>query len=272
MRSQNLNLGNISDLDRAEYFKAVQNAQNGDLGDKDGYDCAKCNNRGFVWEIEKEPPYNEYTIPCDCMKVRANIRRMKRSGLESALKRCKFESYEDKEDWQKSIKQKAVEFVKNADSLEAKWFFVGGGNGIGKTHLCTAIAREFLLSGKDVRYMRWVEDSQKLKGTVNEFGYLGAVAPYKTAKVLYVDDFLKVTKTSENEPSKADIRLAYEILDYRYQNRDLITIISSERHVNEIESIDSAVGSRIYELAKGYCLNVSKNKSRNYRLKGIEVI
>jgi DNA replication protein DnaC len=50
----------------------------------------------------------------------------------------------------------------------------------------------------------------------------------------------------------ADVNLAFEILNYRYVNRRLVTILSSEKTIEEILDIDEAVGSRIFERCKGH--------------------
>lgn len=271
----------MTDKEKAELRIELSNMDTGDLNEKDGYDCKQCLNRGYIWKLEErtgalgEPVYYEITSKCDCMKIRASIRRMKRSGLEPLLKRCTFDKYEAPEGWQTLLKEKAMAFPKNTETLENKWFFMGGGVGSGKTHLCTAIAREFLLQGKEVRYMLWVKNSQEMKAAVNDESYGEMLSALQNVEVLYIDDFFKPMKDERGNdlpPTKADIRLAYEIIDHRYQRRDLITIISSERHIHELEEIDSAVGSRIYEMTKQNAYNIAKTKERNYRLRDMEVI
>ena len=275
-------ISKMSDKELAEYRVELSNMDPGKLNEGDGYECQECLNRGFIWKLEErtgkdgEPVYVEVHSKCDCMKVRASIRRMKRSGLEPLLKRCTFDKYETTEAWQQSIKEKAMEFPKVSEQLENKWFFMGGGVGSGKTHLCTAVAREFLLQGKEVRYMLWVEEVAKLNAAVNdEAVYRKLIEPLKTVDVLYIDDFFKPVRDNrgqEMKPTQGDLKRAYEIIDYRYQHRDLITIISSERHIHELEEIDSAVGSRIYEMTKQNAYNIAKSKERNYRLRNMEVI
>lgn len=268
-------ISKMTPAERAEYKKELSNLAAGTLNEQDGYDCPLCLNRGYFWGYEDKPPYREFTTDCKCKKIRASIRRMKRSGLEPVLKRCTFENFYTDEEWQSVIKIHAMAFPKNADDLENKWFFIGGGVGSGKTHLCTAMSREFLLQGKEVRYMLWVKHSQELKTLVNEPEYAEKLAELQKVDVLYIDDFFKPMRDDRGNvlpPTKADIRLAYEIIDYRYQHRDLITIISSERHTHELEELDSAVGSRIYEMTKENAYNIAKVKDRNYRLRDMVVI
>ena len=272
----------ISDMSEDELVQMRIDSENNKPGNLEGYDCKKCLNRGFYYKMDKrvfkvgdEPRPYEVQVPCDCMKVRSSIRRMKRSGLEPLLKRCTFDKYEATEAWQQTIKEKAMEFPKVSEELENKWFFIGGGVGSGKTHLCTAIARDFLLQGKEVRYMLWVKHSQELKAAVNDESYGEMLADLQSVEVLYIDDFFKPMKDDRGKdlpPTRADIRLAYEIINHRYQHRDLITIISSERHIHELEEVDSAVGSRIYEMTRQNAYNIAKSKDRNYRLRDMEII
>ena len=47
----------------------------------------------------------------------------------------------------------------------------------------------------------------------------------------------------------------------------MITIVSSERNISEILKIDEAVGSRIYERAKEYCLIIEADPDKNFRIR-----
>jgi DNA replication protein DnaC len=118
----------------------------------------------------------------------------------------------------------------------------------------------------DAHYMRWRDDSTRIKASVGDYKeYARLVEPLKEVDVLYIDDFFK---TNSGEPTIADVNLAFEILNARYV-KNLITIISSEYFSCELMDIDEAVGSRIYEMTKGNRLDVSRDRKRNYRLKGI---
>ena len=88
---------------------------------------------------------------------------------------------------------------------------------------------------------------------------------YKNAKVLYIDDFLKVKKGEE--PTPADINLAFEILNYRLLDPDKITVISSEKTLLDLLNYDEATMSRIFKAAGRYKINIEKDIKKNYRLK-----
>ncbi|MCD7927335.1 MAG: ATP-binding protein, partial [Oscillospiraceae bacterium] len=130
----------------------------------------------------------------------------------------------------------------------------------GKTHICTAICGELLNAGVEVRYFRWADDSRRLKSLVREPEvYQRELEPYKRCKALYIDDVLKTKRGTE--VTAADINLAFELIDYRYSDSRLITILSSEKQMDELLNIDEALGSRIYERTKGHLLKLTGNKN-----------
>lgn len=244
------------------------NATEGDRHLQDGYHCAACRNKGYVVKVvEDNDGYLHQTIcDCKCVPIRRSIMRMKRSGLKDIVTNYTFDKFEAVAQWQKKMKTAAQEFVKNPEG----WFFVGGQVGCGKTHICTAICREFLLAGRSVRYMLWRDDVVKLKANVTDSEAYGRlIDEYKDADVLYIDDLFKTGKSVNGEPQKptsADINIAFEIVNYRYNNPGKITIFSTELTTDELMEIDEAVGSRIYERSK--TITVGRSRDRNYRIRG----
>jgi DNA replication protein DnaC len=193
---------------------------------------------------------------------------MKRSGLKDIITDYTFDKFIDSEPWQKAVKAAAVEYSKNPTG----WFALCGQSGSGKTHLCTAICREFLLSGKRVVYMLWRDEIVKIKeaakGSEDSGELRDLLDKYKTAEVLYIDDLFKTGRAADNtipKPTAADINYAFEIINYRYNNPSFITIISSELTEDELLDVDEAIGGRIYERAKTF--TIAKNRDRNYRIK-----
>lgn len=253
---------NVEPVSEHEKMIAVVESYNntvGNLNEVDGYDCSRCKNKGYIARLDE----NDYEVhsECKCMKIRATLRRAKRSGLGDIITEYTFDKYAAQDEWQKVIKNTAQAFCKDD---EAKWFYIGGQVGSGKTHICTAIAAHYIKAGQEVRYMLWSEESKKLKAFVNDPDYSGLIGVYKTADVLYIDDFLKV-KNGEN-PTAADINLAFEIINHRLLENK-ITIISSEKTVDELMDYDEATMSRIYQKTGKYKLNIGKDRSKNYRLR-----
>lgn len=235
--------------DREQYRVDAINDMEGDLK---GDDCPLCKNRGYIAYLEDGAIR---TRKCGCMVKREALRLIEQSGLSDSLERCTFESYSTPKEWQRQAKALAEKFIASPDG----WFVTTGGVGSGKTHLCTAICGRLINSGVPTRYMQWRTDAPRLKGLVNDREeYERMINPFKRIRCLYIDDFLKGAVT------EADINLAFEILNERYNNIKLITIISSEKSITEILSIDEAVGSRIYERSKSYLLEIAGGN--NWRL------
>ena len=241
------------------------NVMNSVPGDLTGYDCPKCLNRGVIFKAD-----GNYIVSseCHCMEIRRSIWNIEKSGIKNLLDRCTFENFQAADEWQKDLKAGAQRFLSDN---QGKWFYAGGQVGCGKTHICTAMCGEFLKQGKAVKYMLWRDEVVKLKSNVNEGGeYQRLIMPFKVAPVLYVDDFFKTMDElggSKKRPTQGDINAAFEILNYRYINQNLITIISSERSIDDLLDCDEATGSRIYQRTKDYCFYFRPDKQKNYRLR-----
>lgn len=232
------------------------NAREGNLA---GYDCKKCKNRG------------DFMVPCgdgvairfcECKKVRDAQRNLRKSGLANALKSMNFESFDAKEPYAKTMYESAKAFLKE----DAAWFYVGGQVGSGKTHICTAMCGELLENGREVIYMLWKDEATRLKGIVNDSDYPEEVGKYKRCEVLYIDDLFKPVG-EEGRVSDAELKLLFEIINSRYVGKRR-TIISSERTLGDLMSLDEATGSRIYQMSKGYQLSISKGGWKNRRISG----
>ena len=247
------------DFDKEEWLRTKAEQDNEAEGTLVGIDCRKCKNKGHIsivrdgeimWKI------------CDCMKARKSLKQIEESGLKPLLDEYTFEKFIATETWQKNALSIAQNFVEYGEN---HWLFFGGMSGSGKSHLCTAICGELLKRGKGVRYMMWKEDSTKLKSVItdsNEYGKL--VDELKSVDVLYIDDFLKVQRGKQ--PTEGDINLAFEILNYRYANKSL-TLISTEKTIDEILSLDDAIGGRIYQMSKNYSMNIAYDRMKNFRLR-----
>lgn len=225
------------------------------------YNCPVCKNKRLVAKLDEQGKFT--TTVCNCTSIRNNIKKAEKSGLKKLLDIKTLNSFTTTEKWQEGIKFKATEFV-NQNS--GSWFYIGGQKGSGKSHLCTAMVGEFINQGKDALYMLWRDKVIELKANVNNFElYDKLMNELKNVDVLYIDDFYKTD--SENKPTQADKNVAFELLNYRYNNPDSITIISSELQIKDLLTIDEAVGSRIYERSKDFQINISPDISKNYRLR-----
>ena len=217
--------------------------------------CQKCNNTGWIYYSDDKG--YEYARECECVKQRKSLERLERSGLSGLLTKYTFDLYKADYGYQKDLLNKAKNYLNEKD----KWFMVVGQSGSGKSHICSAICGELLKQGKEVRFMSWLTESVKLKQNVNNYEiYEPLMEDYKNCEVLYIDDFFK----NENLTA-ADLKLANEIINYRYvANKQ--TIISSERLIGNLIEVDEAIIGRIVEMAWEYVTQII-GKEKNYRLR-----
>lgn len=252
-----LKTGEQKPLSSDEYLRKRAEWENAMQGNLTGYDCPVCKNRGSVTKIK-----DGYlvSVECKCMPIRRSMRHIEKSGMKELIERHTLDNFKTPQWWQTVMKQRAVDFLKNG---AGRWFAALGSVGAGKTHICTAICGTMLRAGNEVRYMLWRDMSVKLKAAVNDSEeYDRLIGPFKRADVLYIDDLFKTERGGKI--SQGDINLAFELLNYRYCNKRLTTVISSELTMNEILSIDEAVGSRICERCGEYCIELEGKK--NWRM------
>lgn len=255
------------EMDEAEYLNFDAETYNNSRGTLTGYDCKRCKNRGDFKVIEGGKAYFK---DCECLSIRRSLANIERSGLGNLLELYTFEKYKCIHSWQAKAFNAAKAFV--ADN-NAHLLFICGQSGAGKSHLCTAVAGKFLERGMDVFFMPWTDASMKIKQAMHSEGeYEQMVDELKLAQVLYIDDFFKSDNAAR--PTSADIRLANEIIAHRYnksridKTKRYITIISTERALEELQKYDNALAGRIIELTRPNYLVGLFGEEKNYRLNG----
>lgn len=220
--------------------------------------CELCGDIGYrhYWENGQE-----MVEECECLNRIKFERNMKKSG---ANKNMTFENWHSHDNWQTDMGAKAVEYA-DGGYLSGQWFFAGGQVGCGKTHICTAILHELIKTNIGCKYMAWRDEAVQLKAIVNQHEeYHQKLMELCKSPVLYIDDFWKTQQGMR--PTQADVNLAFQIINFRYQDKKYVTIISCEHTVKKLMEIDEAVGSRIYERSKAYRVEIEKDESKNYRL------
>lgn len=234
----------------------VERANNmiGHLNEKDGIDCPVCKSRGYIARLDEDPTDEPVRVECRCMEKRRIVANANRSGLGAMLGK-KLSDYQVKESWQAEVKQHMQEYMKNPQG----WFVIDGVPGSGKTLACMIVANQLLRDGKLVQFVSWPELVRE--ASVDFYKEKDVLQKYKTVEVLYIDDFLKVA----DQPQA--MKIAYEILNYRYAHESL-TIISGERKLKEIVNIDGALAGRIFERAGSHLIELGNNPDRNQRMKG----
>ena len=218
-----------------------------------GYDCPECGNRGIlVWSTSGG---EMRAIVCACMEKRKMNKAAGSAGIGSRIDNQTRDTFVAEKAWQTSMKRESAKYLREyAKDKRRKWFYLGGSPGTGKTHLCTAIVGELMKSGFQAKYMIWRDEVGKLKRLANDPEYDILIREFKTVPVLYIDDFLKTA--SGTLPTDADIQVAFEVVNARYNNPDAITIFSSERRPEDITALDQGLGGRIIERSKPFTLSV----------------
>lgn len=216
-----------------------EEAQN-EVMSPDVYDCHKCYNRGYLI-MKTATGYD--ARECSCQPIRRSLYRLRKQGLESMAIDHTFSTWKTPEKWHETVLAMAKRYAEHPEG----WFYIGGSVGAGKTHICTAITVALIYAGHDVRYTPWLDMADRAKALVNDPAAFGeVVAPLVSCRVLYLDDLFKGDK-ERSKPTPADIRLAYKILDARYRDKRKLTILSSEYTLQELTTLDEAIGSRIQE-------------------------
>lgn len=224
--------------------------------DGTGIQCDECNNRGLSAFLNEE---GQFAVrPCKCRGIRLTVKRLQRQGLYEAAKKKTLPEFRTDTESQRTLKTLVRRFVAEE---EPHWMILCGQSGAGKTHLCTAaFVRLSIDKGLDGRYLVWNSDSRRIKATAKD-GDDQMLNDFKRCNLLYIDDLFKCKRDSE--PSDADVRLAFEILDYRYSHK-LTTIISSEMVLEDIQYLDEAIYRRIREMCGPYIGNISRDPGKCY--------
>lgn len=254
----NEDVDQISREDYEELKIKWYNESIGNLNELDGINCDICKNKG---DIHYKNGNYTYSKPCECMQRRKMIRRAKNSGLGEYLTK-RSSDYKVNNDWQRHNFNLMVDYCTNDSNL---WFAALGQSGSGKTLLCSIIANHLLFNlGKSVTYITWTDFISKLKRDIMGEGanevtqYLNEI---KSVEVLFIDELLK-------KYNETDLKYIIEIINYRYSN-NLKTIITSERSINELLDIDEATFGRLIEKCEKYVIDIPKDRSKNYRLRGL---
>lgn len=176
-----------------------------------------------------------------------------------------FKSYEPWNDLTKKMKGVTTNYYlrfKEIEKTKHNSILFCGQPGAGKTHLSIALANNFIKKdNKKVVYMPYRSVITTLKQNIlDKEYYKNLVSKYQMAEILLIDDLFK------GKVNETDINIMFEIINHRYINK-LPIICSTEYLVEEMLSFDEAIGSRIYEMSKGFIVEV-RGKENNYRLRG----
>lgn len=223
--------------------------------------CLECGDTKFIPVLRFSEFCNYYYVAlkrCKCITADEVNQAIEHSGLAEEIKRKTFATFETGTDFQTFLKNIAIKYLDTLANNKRYWFYIGGQSGAGKSHICTAIANRFLQKNYKLFYMKWVDDTRKIKANLSDTGRLNV---FKSCQVLYIDDLFK------SKPTDYDISVAFEIFNYR-ENNNLITIISSEYTPSELKAVDEAIYGRIKtNTNNAFMIGIDKDTNKNYRVK-----
>lgn len=228
--------------------------------------CPKCG--GSMWITWVDEQGCDMARRCDCFEPTMAKRRIARSGISEPFRAKGFKNFDTRGIAQlEKAYTICVDYCKNyQDFKESRHnsILLLGQVGCGKTHLALASANA-LLDYQKIRviYMPYREMITRLKQNItDEDSYTRAIDTFKKAPMLVIDDLLKGRTT------ESDINILFEIVNYRYVC-NLPVIVTSEKTTGELLDFDSAIGSRLIEMAEGRIIEFKGNEL-NYRLRGIK--
>ena len=229
--------------------------------DGSGVDCPLCGNKGCVAVIDEDGP-RLVVQSCVCKSRRSTALRLKSCGMLERAKELTFDRFYTDTPLRRRMKELTQGWL---EEQELPWLAFCGQSGTGKTHLCTAafvqaVARRQLAG----EYMLWGSALRLMKADLSEAG-AQLLARYKRAPLLYVDDLFK--GRTDQPISDWDLRLAFELVDYRYSNK-LPTILSTERSFPQLVALDEAIAGRIRERCGPWIVSIAPGAEKNYRFRG----
>ena len=237
---------------------------NSEIVEPNGLECDLCGNKGYTAYLSD----NDEIIfkECECDLKRRVINEKNKEPSAPKFGEHTLENFTANTIELKEMKDTIKDYIENG-SEKGGWVYLGGAVGVGKTHLANAVYDELLLKGYKGKYINYFT-LQKLSRDMKSFNVetqTKATILYDNIinnKMLLIDDIFK-----NQERFDGGEALAWEIINARYLDENLITIITSEITPQELYSRDKSLFSRIYERCEGnkYMLSIGE-KVKNYRL------
>ncbi|MBH0157127.1 MAG: ATP-binding protein [Bacillota bacterium] len=208
--------------------------------------------------------HDSYSERCSCIKQKNVEKLLRSSEITDEFSNNSFSNFitEGKDQLIKDAYQCTQEYILDFSDIRrmrTNSIALLGQPGAGKTHLLTAIANHLIKKMQiSVLYFPYVEGFDDLK---DDFEKLEEkMVRMKKVDVLFIDDLFKpVGQLRRPRATEWQIEKMYALINYRYLNH-LPVLISSELTVDEIEAVDEALGSRLYEMCRNYMVIIKGDK------------
>jgi len=226
------------------------------------YKCDKCRDAGYI--VVPQADSAPLVKSCECRALEKVRNQWIAAGINPEQSSQTFANFQVCNESSQRAKDTAIGYYKDFEDNRKKRtnsiLFCGQPGG-GKTHLAIALGLNFMKKKIKVVYMPYRDVITKVKQNMLEDEYYRKlISRYQTCEVLLMDDLFK------GKINETDINIVFEIINYRYINY-LPIIVSTEFTVERLLCFDEGIGSRIYEMCKGYVVEIEKKKENNYRLR-----
>lgn len=203
--------------------------------DRAGYVCPDCSDTGYI-----------KGVMCRCKRELLALESLDSSGLGELMRTQDFDNF-DPSYYSENFRQTAEEY---RDSLRA-WAenFCGRGNyiltgttGLGKTHLCTAVAKAVIHRGYDTLYITAGDFHEAFGRQRFGDGFIGdgTTERFTSCDLLIIDDL------GTEEVNKFTVSCLYNVINTRI-NKGKATLISTNLTGQELqEKYDERISSRIF--------------------------
>ncbi len=172
------------------------------------YECAECSDTG----------YTDKGI-CICLKRRLAERQLENSGLGTLCRRCSFDNfflkyYGDTQEnlaHMEKVLAAAKKYASEFDPAESRSLLFIGGTGLGKTHLCAAIAREVAFAGHTVLYT----GAQAMFNDFSNERFRNGYAPMELTEKYFETDLLIIDDLGAEAINQFSVSCLYELINTR---------------------------------------------------------
>jgi DNA replication protein DnaC len=226
------------------------------------YKCSQCRDTGWILIEQKDSA--PLAISCQCRERDKIKNQWKAAGINPENSTLTFANFEIWNEHSRKINDTATAYFESYESIkrnrENSIMFCGQ-VGSGKTHICLALAFNFLKENIKVVYMPYRNVITNIKLNMRDVEYYKkTISKFQICDILLIDDLFK------GKINESDINIMHEILNYRYDNH-LPIIVSTEFTAEMLLSFDEGLGSKICHMCEFFTVEIEKDRRNNYRLR-----